>query len=144
MSSADEGFEEDFHASDDEVRAGSDYEDTSTTRTRAKRTSATTKKVSNKNRANPASKNKRKRLESEDEEGSEQVQGVAATTERRNMFDDEDDEDDSDDEMRQITGSEFLTQLLASKSRPVKDLGGLELKADHVARPLWIDNHGRM
>jgi hypothetical protein len=66
------------------------------------------------------------------------------------MFDDDDEENngdeyDSDDEgPRQITGSEFLTKLLAWKTRPVKDLGGLELKADHTARPLWIDNHGRM
>lgn len=55
-----------------------------------------------------------------------------------------DDEEFGMRRLKQITGSAFLTKLLGRKARPVKDLGGLELKGDHGARPLWIDNHGRM
>ena len=91
---------------------------------------------------NPPVTGKRKR---QTEGGSSR----AEPAERRGMFDDDEDggedgDDSDDDGPRQITGSEFLTKLLAYKTRPVKDLGGLELKADHTARPLWIDNHGRM
>ena len=148
MSSSEDGFL-DPNASDDEVMVASgdsDFEDTPRLRTRTKANSKPTKS------------SKFTHLEQNPVTGKRKRAAVAASpipprqeqSERRGMFDDDEeevneDEYDSDDSgPRQITGSEFLTKLLAWKSRPVKDLGGLELKADHTARPLWIDNHGRM
>ncbi len=56
--------------------------------------------------------------------------------------------------MVELKGSKFLTKLLRGSKvqnangeyvgSTVKDLGGLELKADHQSRPLWIDGDGKM
>jgi len=143
-SSEDDGFI-DGNVSDDEVMAGSgdsDFEETRRARNRNKYNPPPKPSRLVVLKENPSVTGKRKR---QAEGGSSR----AEPAERRGMFDDDEDggedgDDSDDDGPRQITGSEFLTKLLAYKTRPVKDLGGLELKADHTARPLWIDNHGRM